>query len=113
MSTTTYDPENNVLHINKDDEKRKLRGFILTIANSQADAEAVMQGDHNKMQLAPVMAPNEEEAIKLLGSQGKVVLGIASYEYLLFQKSLIEDLSKHQDIELVSLDLFKKTEITD
>ena len=113
MQKTHYDAENNVLHLVNDKEKveqvekRALRGFIVTLVNNEADLKLLQSGDASKMQLSPVMAKDEEEAVKLVASQGKLPLNVVNYEFLEFQIALIKGLSEQENIELVSLDLYR------
>jgi hypothetical protein len=119
MSQTIFhDKENNILHVSKTEDssqvppkveikKRELRGFIVTIAHTQEDLEAIQAGDHTKMQLAPIMAPEEQDAVNLIAEQGKIPLSVVSYEYLKFQTSLLEELSQQEQITLLTSHVFR------
>ena len=107
MSNQNYDAVNNVLYVGKKPEpklveKRELRGFIISLADNEDDMEAIQEGDHTKLKLAPVLAPNEQSAIDVITQQTKIPLSILSYEYLRFQLDLLESLSVKEDIKIIS-----------
>lgn len=119
---TWYDADTNTFHFTPDaakapvvpeqKAKKELRGFIVTIAHTQEDIVAIQEGDHTKMQLAPVMAPEEQDAINLISQQGKIPLSIVSYEYLKFQTGLLEELAQQEDITLLTHHVFKAQDVS-
>lgn len=136
MSTTEYDSKSNVLKIVKDKglnnqnseqtsvipsipvsqnntteteskvETKKARGFILAVGNTEEDILEYQSGNPSKLQLAPVLAGSEEEAIELIRANGKLPATIFNYELLKVQVGLIEELAKNEGIELIELPLF-------
>ena len=114
MSQNLYhDAENNVLHVSANPvvTEKQLRGFIVTIANNQQDVEAIQGGDGSKMQLAPVMAPDEQAAIDVVTKDNKIPLSIISYEFLKFQTELLENLSKQENITLLNEQVYKAEQL--
>ena len=100
--------DTNILDLNKPLEaKRKLRGFIITIANSQEEVEAMQRGESRQFNMSPVLAENEQAAINAVEGNGQIVLSIANLELLSLQVKLLEDLAVNQNIELIKEDLFK------
>lgn len=87
-------------------EGRQLRGFVITYGNTQEEVDEYQQGRAQKLQLAPVLASNEQEAINFLRNQGKLPITILSYELLKAQLKLIEEIATEEKVKLVHLDIF-------
>lgn len=107
-----YDAKNNVLHISKPPvEKKKLRGFIVTIANNQEELEAIQKGENKQFSMSPVLAENEKNALSFIEQQGKIAISIANLELLTLQVQLLVDLASSKNIELIQEDIFKVKQI--
>lgn len=124
MSKTIYDAENNILKIVKEEvnqnsdslnstnetqvqnQKRSLRGFIVTVVNNEEELKEIQAGNHSKLQLSPVLASNEDEAAQITQDHGKIPLNVANYEFLKIQTTLIEELANKENVELIQLNLF-------
>jgi len=116
MTNTQYDEKSNTLFITRNAtnnaltpevaQQRNLRGFIITVVNNDEELAQVQNGEFNSMQLCPVLATDEDEAIRYINEQGKIIINVTNYEFLKLQLELIEKLSKQQNIELVQLKLF-------
>lgn len=107
----THDAAANMLHVtttlptsNEPLKITSLRGFIVNITNSEEEAEMIRQNGQSEVQLMPLLANNEQEAIDFVKSQGKVPLSVTPYEYLKFQVALLEQLSQHEGIMLINED---------
>ena len=107
-----YDAKNNVLHISRPPvEKKKLRGFIVTIANSKEELESIQKGESKQFSMSPVLAENEQNAFSFIEQQGKIVVSIANFELLNLQVKLLENLATSQNIELIQEDIFKVKQV--
>jgi hypothetical protein len=117
MSKTIYDKKSNTLHIVKDEsvelefnqesiEKKRARGFVVTVVSSEEELKEIQAGNNSKLQLSPVLAGDENEAIGMIRANGKIPLNVTNYEFLKLQMGLIEDLAKIQDVEIIEADLF-------
>jgi hypothetical protein len=117
MSKTIYDKKSNTLHIVKDEsvelefnqesiEKKRARGFVVTVVSSEEELKEIQAGNNSKLQLSPVLAGDENEAIEMIRANGKIPLNVTNYEFLKLQMGLIEDLAKIQDVEIIEADLF-------
>ena len=84
----------------------KLRGFIITTVNSEVQLAELNEGNQEVLNLSPVLANDEDEAIELVSKSGKIVIDIVCYEKLKMQLSLIEALRDKEKINLLELDLF-------
>lgn len=87
-------------------EERQLRGFVITYGDNQEEVDEYQQGKAQKLQLAPVLASNEQEAVNFLRNQGKLPISILSYELLKAQLKLIEEIAEAEKVKLVHLDIF-------
>lgn len=102
MTQLIHDAENNILHImKKPQEKLKMRGFIIQVVDNKEEAEQVTQGNLQQIKLAPVLAPDEEKALEVISSQGRIAISITTYEYLKLQCELLEDLAKQSNMVLL------------
>lgn len=103
MSQTVYDENEGVLHIIND--VRKLRGFsIMTVANEE-ELKAYQEGKNPNVNLSPVLAENEQEALEIV-RKNAIPVNVSNYEFLKLQLKLIEDLANKENIDLITLDLF-------
>lgn len=135
MQKIEYDFKNNIIYIpkiNKEEKKsqvinkellsaidnvdeklkksstsmNKLRGFIITTVNNEVQLAELNEGNQQVLNLSPVLANDEDEAIELVSKSGKIVVDIVCYEKLKMQLSLIEALRDKEKINLLELDLF-------
>lgn len=135
MSTTQYDPVNNVLKIVRDDKsnppqygvnlstqnptttdgvspeakKQKLRGFILSFVETQEAFDQYQKtNQEDQHRLMPVMSENQENAIAFVRSKGFFPIRIYTYEYILLQKRLIEEVAQNNNLEIEVQDIFNQ-----
>lgn len=93
-----YDANSNTLILNN---KKQMKGFVITIANSKEEAEKFKNGEQQQIHLVPIFAPSLEVAIEELQKNGKVVLNSTPYELLELQISLLNQIAKEQNIEII------------
>ena len=100
LNVEKWDAKNNVLQV-QPKPKAKLRGFILNTLDSEEELKAAQEGTLNKINIAPVLAEHEQQAIEFMQSQGKIITSIVPLEILESQVQLLHDLAKAENIELV------------
>lgn len=108
----THDSTSNTLHIIRQnteqatqEKPQSLRGFVVNIADNEEKAQQFRENGQTEVQLMPLLAHDENEAINFVKSQGKVPLSITPYEYLKFQTNLLEQLALQEKITLLNEDL--------
>ena len=130
MSKIEHDSVNNILRIVPDDklaqqntqqpteqakaeEKKKLRGFILTYVETQEAMENYQKtGQEDQHRLMPVLSENEQSAVDFVRSKGLFPMRIYTYEYILLQKRLIEQVAQDNNLELIVSDVFDNQHAT-
>lgn len=84
----------------------KSRAFIVTVANSQEEAEAIKKGQIYKFNISPILAGSEQMALDYVEKMGKVALSIVPLELLEMQVNLLYQLAESQKVELIRDQLF-------
>ena len=102
MTQLYHDKENNVLYITKKpQEKQKMKGFIIYVADNLEELEDIKAGRTQPNKISPILAPDEQKALEVITNQGKIAISIINYEYLKLQVELIETLSKQSNIDIL------------
>lgn len=102
-----YDAKTNTFKLTAAQAKpTKSRAFIVTVANSQEEAEAIRKGKISKFNISPILAGSEQVALDHIEKMGKVALSIVPLELLEMQVNLLYQLAESQKIELIREQLF-------
>jgi hypothetical protein len=104
-----YDPKTNTFNLPAEApkvEKSKTRGFIVTVADSQEEAEAIQKGEIVKFNISPILASSEQVALEHIEKMGKIALSIVPLELLEMQVTLLYQLADSQKVELLREQLF-------
>lgn len=102
-----YDAKTNTFKLTTAQAKStKSRAFIVTVADSQEEADAIKKGQIYKFNISPILAGSEQIALDHIEKMGKVALSIVPLELLEMQVNLLYQLAENQKVELVRDQLF-------